>query len=164
MALKYSRTLVGVLTAENMARLRADYETMLVTILDAILERFERDPHYPYLNTKFSTITGEDFAEPEDVNSGFKGKSAVFGWIQGRGLEALVGHILWLPHCAVLTEDEQNRRIERLTRAAETLYRKLEEARAANGGHLHFLMTPEGDPFVFDEAGRRKPVDFSAGV
>ncbi len=145
-------------TLDEIRATRADYEVMLVTILDAILERFERDPAYPYINTTLSVLTGEDFSEPSDPSTDYRGKSAVYGWIQGRGLEALAGHIRWLPKCEVLSDAEKQERIRRLTKMLETVLGQMERVRARNNGRMAFLMTPEGRPFTFDDSGRRKPI------
>ena len=45
---------------------RVSHETMLVSVLDAILERYERDPGYPFIDTKLNLITGEDFSPEAD--------------------------------------------------------------------------------------------------
>ncbi|MGA1196501.1 MAG: hypothetical protein ACO36I_08400, partial [Candidatus Latescibacterota bacterium] len=64
-----------------------DYEQMLVTVMQALCDRF--DPSYPFVNTKLSLLTGKDFGEHDPI----RGRNAVYGWIQGRGLEALAGHL-----------------------------------------------------------------------
>ncbi len=139
-----------------------DYEVMLVTILDAILERFERDPAYPFIDTKLNIITGEDFPEAEDPSEDFKGRTAIFGWIQGRGLEALAGHARWLPSCSVLMEGERRGRVGRLTSMVEQVLQRMEEIRMRNGGRLHFLTTPDGASFRV-ENGRRHFVATAVG-
>jgi len=151
-------------TLDEIRATRADYEVMLVTILDAILERFERDPSYPYINTKLSVLTGEDFPEPADPSNDYRGKTAVYGWIQGRGLEALAGHIRWLPNCSILSAPEKQDRIRRLTGMLKTVLDQMEKVRARNNGRVTFLMTPEGQPFTFDETGRRKPITLDPKV
>lgn len=155
---QYEGRLIKKPTLGEIRRTRADYEVMLVTIMDAILERFERDPSYPYVNTKLSVLTGEDFPEPENTSRDFRGKTAIYGWIQGRGLEALAGHVRWLPKCSVLDDAEKRDRIRRLSRMLEAVLHQMETLRARNNGRLSFLMTPEGRPFTFDETGRRRPI------
>src|SRR4051812_36572655 len=70
----------------------ADYRRMLLCVLDAILRRFERNRDYPFIDTKLSLITGKDFAADDPL----RGTNVIYGWIQGRGLEALAGHVTWL--------------------------------------------------------------------
>ena len=47
-----------------------------------------------FLNTKMNHITGRDFAAAD----GWKGPQTILGWIQGRGLEALVTHASFFDH------------------------------------------------------------------
>ena len=47
-----------------------------------------------FLNTKMNHITGRDFT----LSDGWKGPQTVLGWIQGRGLEALVTHASFFDH------------------------------------------------------------------
>ena len=68
----------------------SDYAIMCTTVMRAIADRY--DPAYPFVNTKLDLITGQDFAADDPV----RGKQAVYGWIQGRALEALAGHARWL--------------------------------------------------------------------
>src|SRR4051812_42688955 len=70
----------------------ADHKRMLLCVLDAILRRFERNKDYPFVDTKLSLVTGKDFSD----NDPLRGKDVIYGWIQGRGLEALAGHVSWL--------------------------------------------------------------------
>ena len=53
-----------------------------------LLERLEKNGSvYPLIDTKFDIPTGKDFDKQED----FRQKDHIYGWIQGRGLEALAG-------------------------------------------------------------------------
>jgi mannose/cellobiose epimerase-like protein (N-acyl-D-glucosamine 2-epimerase family) len=152
----YRRTLIESPSLDAIRAVLPDYEVMLASVMDLILKRFERDPGYPYINTKLSIFTGEDFPEPQDAFADFKGRSAVFGWIQGRGLEALAGHVRWLPSASALTDAEKKDRAARLTRMTEKVFRQMEHVRAQNHGRMYFLLTPDGRPFTRGEDGRRK--------
>jgi len=136
-----------------------DYEIMLVTILDEIIRRFQARPDYPFIDTKLDTLTGRDFPEPGAPDEDFRSRSVVYGWIQGRGLEALAGHARWLPSCTVLHPDEQQFRIQQLDKIIAELLDTLEAVRARNGGHLYFSMTAEGHPFTIDRTGEKQPVE-----
>ena len=68
-----------------------DYGVIAKTMMEAIVERCERDADYPFIDTKLDLITGRDFAPDDPI----RGRGAIYGWIQGRGLEALVGHARW---------------------------------------------------------------------
>ncbi len=121
-----------------------DYRAMLLAVMAAIADRYERAPDYPFIDTKLDLITGEDFPRGDPV----RGANAVYGWIQGRGLESLAGHCRWMRRHGLAPELRQ--RLERI--AAEVL-EALREIRARNAGRLSFFMTPEGDPFTLDEEG-----------
>jgi len=129
-----------------------DYQTMLVSVMTAIAERYERRPDYPYIDTKLSLLTGEDFREDDQR----RGPGSIYGWIQGRGLEALVEHCLWWrAHPEI---EEGAALIPRLERIMREVLARLRSLRRQNGGHLFFLMTPEGEPFVLNEAQQRVPL------
>ena len=102
---QYTGTLIQQPTVGAVRGALRDYEVMLVAVLKAILDRFEAHPEYRFVDTKLSIFTGRDFPEPDDPSTDIRGRTAIYGAIQGRGLEALVGHIKWLPCCSVLAED-----------------------------------------------------------
>jgi len=154
----FKRTVVQPPTLEAFREALPDYEVMIVTILDCILDRYERDEDYHFIDTKLNIITGEDFPVLDDAAVDFKSKAAVFGWIQGRGLESLVGHARWLERCTVLSQEEKENRLIRLGRMIGEVFRRMEVIRAKNGGRVSFMMTPEGDPFDLDETGRRRMI------
>ena len=55
----------------------------------------DRPPlHGVFLNTKFNHITHQDFQRSD----GWRGPQIILGWIQGRGLEALVTHAAFFDH------------------------------------------------------------------
>ncbi|MCE2438301.1 MAG: hypothetical protein J4F39_02630 [Candidatus Latescibacteria bacterium] len=121
-----------------------DYRAMLLAAMAAIADRYERTPDYPFIDTKLDLITGEDFAEDDPL----KGPNAVYGWIQGRGLESLAGHCRWMRRHNLAPELRQ-----RLEHIAADVLQVLIDIRARNAGHLSFFMTREGDPFTPDEKG-----------
>jgi mannose/cellobiose epimerase-like protein (N-acyl-D-glucosamine 2-epimerase family) len=133
-----------------------DHEAMLATVLRAIVDRHERHADYPFIDTKLSMLTGQDFTEPADATRDFKGKTAVFCWIQGRGLESLVGHARWLPKCSALKKTERDELGARLRKMIERVFAQMEVIRARNHGRLFFLMTPDGRAFDVDDEGRRR--------
>src|SRR3569623_2201274 len=96
---EFKRSIAAPDIFSNLDALLHDYEVMLATIMRTLLDRHERDPQYPFIDTKLSIITGKDFPQEEDETRAFKGKTAIFGWIQGRGLEAFAQHARWLPGC-----------------------------------------------------------------
>jgi hypothetical protein len=75
----------------------------------------------------------------------------VFGWIQGRGLEALAGH------AAFLAGDAD--RTARADRILAGVAERIMALRERNHGRLFFLFTPEGRPFRPGADGRREYYD-----
>lgn len=90
--------------------------------------------HGAFLNTKQNSLTLADYGEAD----GWRGPQFTYGWIQGRGLEALVMHARFFaehdPALAVRLDD-----------AARRLYARLSEL-MARFGHVYFCydasMTP----------------------
>ncbi len=134
--------------AGDLASIVTGYETMVVTILRAIVDRHGRWPDYPFVNTKLDLITGEDFPEDDPIT----GKGAIYGWIQGRALESLVGHCRWLRRRGIA--EDLVPLVEEIIRG---LSGKLQEIRHRQAGRLRFFMTPEGRPFILDDAGQPTP-------
>lgn len=130
-----------------------DYETMLVTVMAVLADRYDRDPAYPFVDTKLDLITGQDFLPDDPI----RGRGAVYGWIQGRGLEALAGHCQWMRRRGLGAD-----LIPRLEGMMREVLAKLREIRAQNAGHLAFFMSPEGDPFRLDGTGRPERFAFAS--
>src|SRR3546814_99354 len=95
-----------------------------------------------FINTKQNSITLQDYG-PED---GTRGPDFVYGWIQGRGLEALVGHAAFfaeeLPPLAAKLDD-----------AARRLYDLLSALQRPDG-HAYFCYDSDMTPIYADGAGR----------
>lgn len=121
------------------------YEKMLLDVLDALLERYERDPAYPFVDTKLNIITGRDHypAAPETF---FKGKEVIYAWIQGRALESLAGHAVWLKNCSLLTPDAAAARIVKIEIMLREVINSMEDIRTRNHGRMFFAFSPSGEP------------------
>lgn len=136
----------------------ADYRAMLLTIMEAIADRYEPHPEYRFIDTKLSAITGKDFSDQDPV----RGRNAIYGWIQGRGLEAVAGHCRWLRSLGIGADLRC-----RLERMLPEVLENLRRIRMRNRGHLFFLMTADGQPFRLDKRGRPEtfelPADFPYG-
>ena len=150
-------TLIVEPTLEQISAVQPEYEAMLLSILDALLHRFERNPGYRFLDTKLSTITGLDFPSATDPERDFLGKNSIYGWIQGRGLEALAGHIDWLSRVSWLSPAECDDRQHRLKTMLASIVDQLESLRLQNEGKLAFVMSPDGRPLGRSPDGRREP-------
>jgi hypothetical protein len=119
-----------------------------LTALEVVLSRFEDNLDYPFIDTKFSILTGKDFPELEDPEMDFRGRSAVFGCIQGRGLEALAGHAEFL--------SRETGIVKRIDRMIETVGNQIVSTGKANQGRFCFLFTPDGRPFRLSSDGRKE--------
>ncbi len=127
-----------------------DYEAIALSMMTAIVDRYDRAPDYPFIDTKLDLITGEDFP-PEDP---IRGQNAIYGWIQGRGLEALAGHARWLTR-----RGGHDALVRRIRTALREILDQLRRMRDRNGGHLSFFMSPDGAPFELDAHGLPTPLE-----
>jgi mannose/cellobiose epimerase-like protein (N-acyl-D-glucosamine 2-epimerase family) len=128
------------------------YREMTLTVLDTILTRFDADPDYPFIDTKLDILTGNNFGESDG-----RGRSRIFGWIQGRGIEALAEHASWLcrefdSHSPAIQD-----RLDRISVMLNILVDQMETLRDRNGGSLYFCMDPRGTPLGMSPDGRVIP-------
>ena len=125
-----------------------DYRAMLLAVMAAIADRYDRAPGHPFIDTKLDLITGEDFPPDDPV----RGPNAVYGWIQGRGLESLAGHCRWMRRHNLAPELRQPPGADhgRGTR------RCCLKSGPRNAGRLSFFMTPAWRP-VYAGRGWRNP-------
>ncbi len=102
----------------------------------------DRPPlHGCFLNTKLNAITLKDYG-PTD---GMRGPAYLYGWIQGRGLEALV------THAAQLSDDHPELAV-RLNAAARRLYDGLSRL-VAWDGHAYFCYDASLSPVYRNAEG-----------
>ena len=66
----------------------AQYRKILLGTLDCILERFQTRDTGGFIDTKIDIRTGRNLSHTVEEVDLF-GAETVYGWIQGRGLEAL---------------------------------------------------------------------------
>jgi mannose/cellobiose epimerase-like protein (N-acyl-D-glucosamine 2-epimerase family) len=143
-------------TGNDLHNLVEPYRAIIMAQFHAVLDRTERSEYYPWIDTKINLITGEEmpFTHP------LLGRDLVSGWVQGRGLEAVIKFAAWLAHFA--GDAEVDRLITRGRRLAADLLALLQKARAHNGGHLHFFMTPAGRAFDIGADAVRIPLALDA--
>ncbi|MEQ1403436.1 hypothetical protein ABK249_00700 [Neorhizobium sp. Rsf11] len=98
-----------------------------------------------FLNTKQNSLTLKDYG-PED---GIRGPDYTYGWIQGRGLEALVGHAEFFEH-------ELPPLAEKLDTAGRHLYDLLAALQKPDG-HAYFCYGRDMVPVYADAAGTVQP-------
>lgn len=127
-----------------------EHAAIVIAIMTHVADRYERSAHPGLIDTKFDIVSGEDFPE-DDV----RGLRTVYGWIQGRALEALVGHARWIE--AHPWADPEGTLQPRLKRMVREVYERLESMRQQNDGRLFFFMDPDGSPFTFSAQGERVP-------
>lgn len=121
---------------------RDKYRDLNLASLQWLLQR----PALPggWLNTKVHSITLQDY----DASDGARGPDITYGWIQGRGLEALVNH------AAFARESDPD-----LAATAEEKARDLYEALAQlyeRYGTGYFLYDANLDPTYFDADGQKQ--------
>lgn len=144
---------------------RLAFEPMLLAVLQAILDRFDPQGHYPFIDTKLNLITGVDFVPPASSQQDFRSRNVIFPWIQGRGLEALAGHFSWLPHCSALSPADARTLQQRIRSQSRAVLDRMEKLRARNHGYLPFMMTPDGRPIDVAPDGSSRllpPIDENA--
>jgi len=110
------------------------YARLIKTSLKAILDRYFGNPEYKFIDTKFSLITGEDFDLDPTPALAFRRRDYVYGWIQGRGLEALAGHLDFVP-------EERTRILRLLSEVIDSM-----ETLRRRAGRVWFIMRPDGTP------------------
>ena len=133
-------------TEPTLVDLRAavsDYEAICLANIAAVVDRFETHADYPFVDTKLDLQTGRDFPADDPI----RGYAAIYGWIQGRGLEALAGHAIWLESY----DDPATQALAgRLRAMVRTVLASLRRMCDANDGHLYFFMRPDGTPFALE--------------
>ncbi len=136
--------------------IREPYEAMIVTQFRTILDRSERGPLHPWIDTRLDLTTGADLpaADPRF------GPGLVSGWVQGRGLEGLATFGVWLGAWA--GDPRVDALLARTRRLTAALLAQLRAARAQYGGHLYFTMLPDGMPITVDAQHRQLRVALDA--
>jgi hypothetical protein len=89
-----------------------------------------------FLNTKVNSLTGAEY----DTSSGLRGPQFIYGWIQGRGLEALVTF-------ADFYQELNPALSERISERAEQLFQRLGELYMRDG-HTYFLYDAGLNPVI----------------
>ena len=108
-------------------------------------------PRHPFLDLKVNSITGQDYTDAD----GLRSPAYIYGWIQGRGLEALVTHGIWLK--------TRNRELsERLLARARLLYEALAELVDRDGG-AYFVYDRTTLPAWPDAQGALHPQNLRNG-
>jgi hypothetical protein len=107
--------------------------------------------HHPFLDLKVNSITMRDY----DRSDGLRSPDYVYGWIQGRGLEALITHGIWL-------ETRNGDLSRRLLARARLLYDALAEL-VDRDGSACFLYDQSMLPIWPDDKGGLHPQVLRSG-
>ncbi len=142
---------------EEVRELRSDYQLMLVSVVKTILDRYQRDSGYHFVDTKLSLIDGRDFEDSDTL----RGKGTIYSWIQGRGLEALVAHEAWLRGCDDIDEKLRDELCGRIRVMVGEVLENMEQLRENNGGRLFFMMDRGGRPLKISTNSKLKPFKLS---
>jgi mannose/cellobiose epimerase-like protein (N-acyl-D-glucosamine 2-epimerase family) len=134
-----------------------EYERIAAENMALLLNRYERDGDYPFIDTKLNLITGDDHPESPDELTIYS-RDVIYGWIQGRGLEALVGHIRWLDNACSLPESQRAELRRGLMAMLAEIVPNLERLRARMDGRLSFMFTRDGTPLERVEDGGLVPL------
>jgi hypothetical protein len=104
-----------------------------------------------FLNTKQNSITLADYS----VADGWRGPGFLYGWIQGRGLEAICTHAAFFEH-------EDAELASALDAAGRSLYRALDDLHARHA-HAYFCYDGELRPVYPGDGGavveQKRPAD-----
>lgn len=143
-------------TVAELQKIEADYEAIILSNLQLVVNRYGLKPDYPWIDTKFSSITGEDFPE----NDYLRGPNTIYGWIQGRALESLSIHADWLRNYD--TAGNFRHLLKRIDKILLELLQQIRKARKKNNGHLSFFLTPAGNTFTLDSENKRKEINLTS--
>ncbi|MBT3376596.1 MAG: hypothetical protein HN742_01650 [Lentisphaerae bacterium] len=149
---------------EIVADLREGCREVVLSNLSFLVDRWVAKRRPPVVDTKINLITGAEFAM-DTARGTVLGPDIVYGWIQGRALEALAGHLMWLrtASCRELPGAPALR--EATERFLRSLALSLEAFRAKNDGSLHFMVSVEdGSPLRVSEDGAIIPLGNGRGT
>lgn len=138
------------MTAEFLGRARENYAACNAATLNWMLDRPLLRGRF--LNTKQNSITLADYGRDD----GLRGPDFLYGWIQGRGLEAIATHADFL-------EREEPGLARRLDGAGRTLYEALDGLNRRHG-HAFFCYDRELQPVIAGRDGSVGPQTAPGGI
>jgi hypothetical protein len=139
----------------NSKQLAEEYTRIILSNISFLLDRYEMDRDYPFIDMKFSTFDRTDFSDA------VRGKDVIYSWIQGRGMEALAGHFEWLQGAVGIDTAIKDDLSQRIHKVLGEVTGNMESLRAANGGRLFFMMDCKGRPLRPGDSGRLESYDIS---
>lgn len=145
---------------QGLQNLTSGYEIMLLRVLEAILERFKRDADYRFIDTKLDLVTGRDFYPVSDKSEAFRSREVIYTWVQGRGLEAMAGHLKWLSIAGSVEAADRGILSGRIRELLTEVVTTMEELRSYNQGRGFFCMTSGGLPLEIENCKYLRPAEF----
>lgn len=134
-------------------QLRAELVRQLVGSLGFLLRRQQQA--YPFINTKFDLVSGQDF----DAGDRLRGERTIYCWIQGRGLEALARHALWLRSEPSVSAQESAPMLAAIENLLPLVVASMERIRKGSGGRLPFMADYQsGEALNVDATGQVVPL------
>ena len=128
----------------------AKIEDLLLKSTDAIIRRYETDRDYHFVDTKLDLINNRDF---DSTDEWFKQENVIYNWIQGRGLEALAGHIVYFESVSDFE------RAAGLRKMLSEVTENMEKIRRRNGRRMFFMMYRTGKFIKIDCSGNPVKLD-----
>ena len=136
-----------------MLRMAGRGEAFAMNAMRLLAERSADQRANGWVDLKLDPVTGLDHPTRDSL----RGSDVIYGWIQGRALEAIAGHIRRL-ESGPPVPDAPVDLAPRLRGILAGLAARVRHARARNGGHLFFFLDPDGNPFELAPDGTRRPV------
>lgn len=133
------------------------FKNIIVNSISAIVERSADNDGYPFIDTKLDVATGENFDDCNDPYWDFRKRNFIYPWIQGRGLEALAGHLDFMP-LAGMDNADQIKLTRRIANLMKRVVDAMENLREKNHGRLWFVMTSDGMPLQIEDFHRPTPL------
>jgi hypothetical protein len=129
------------------------YDAMITAQFRAIVDRTERSPLRPWLDSRIDLTSGRDLPTAAEATAS--------GWVQGRGLEGLAKFGAWLaPHAA---DPDVAALLDRTRQVTAGLLDQTGQVRE-RFGHLYFAMLPDGTPVIRRGDGRLESLAFDAST
>jgi hypothetical protein len=126
---------------------------MLLSGLELMLDRYERAGAYPFADMKLKVISGEEFPSAQPGQRSIYDRDVIYGVIQGRAIEALAGHVEWLPTATTISQERRDSLQSRARAMLREVVDSLEGLRANCGGHMYFMMAAAGGALCVGERG-----------
>lgn len=130
------------------------YQQLVLENLDFLIHRFFEQEDPKFLNTKVNLFKGEEFTHRHNQKMSIYDHDLVYGWVQGRGLEALAGHAKWIEGLDI---EQKENYLSAIRKMLEIIGERTEQIRSENGGHLYFMFKEDKGHLKIDDEGEIQP-------